>query len=172
LKDLLLLRHAKSGWDNPGLADIDRPLSKRGRKAGVRLQHWFTARKCRPALILCSSARRTRETLDQLLPAWPKPPEIRYLERLYLAEPDELLACLYEVSDATPSALLIGHNPGLQELALQLLPESQADIRTRIDMKFPTGALIRLSSRARSWSRLVPGKLKLVEYVTPAELQD
>ena len=172
MKDLLLLRHAKSGWDNPELADADRPLSKRGRKAGVRLAGWFQTRKCRPSLILCSSARRTRETLDLLLPAWPKPPEIRYLERLYLAEPDELMACVQEVSDATPSVLLIGHNPGLQEMALLLLPESQADIRARIDAKFPTGALIRLSSRARSWSRLVPGKLKLVEYVTPAELQD
>jgi phosphohistidine phosphatase len=172
LKDLLLLRHAKSGWENPGLADIDRPLSKRGRKAGVRLAGWFQAHKCRPALILCSDARRTRETLELLLPAWSQPPETRYLERLYLAEPDELMACLHEVSDATPSVLLIGHNPGLQELALQLLPVSASETRTRIDAKFPTGALVRLSSRARSWSRLAPGKLKLVTYVTPAELQD
>lgn len=170
MKDLLLLRHAKSSWDTPGQADIDRPLNKRGRKATVRLVDWFKTRKCSPALVLCSPAKRTRETLDLIQEAWSKPPEIRYQERLYLAEAEEMLQWLHDLSDAIPSALVIGHNPGLQELALALLPAAADDTRTRIEAKFPTGALLRLSTRARSWSKLGPDSTKLVEYVTPAEL--
>lgn len=172
MKDLLLLRHAKSSWEAPGRSDIDRPLNKRGRRAGVLLASWFKAHKCRPALVLCSPARRTRETLELVQAAWGKPPEIHYQERLYLAEADDLLAWLHELSDAIPSVLMIGHNPGLQELALRLLPESATDTGARIAGKFPTGALLRLSSRVRSWSRFGPDKTRLIEYVIPSELAD
>lgn len=172
MKDLLLLRHAKSSWEPPGRSDIDRPLNKRGRRAGVRLASWFKAQKLRPALVLCSPAKRTRETLELVQDAWGKPPEIHYQERLYLAEADELLAWLHDLSDAIPSVLVIGHNPGLQELALRLLPQSAADTSARIAGKFPTGALLRLSTRAKNWSQLGPDKTKLVAYVIPAELED
>lgn len=172
MKDLLLLRHAKSSWEAPGRSDIDRALNKRGRKAAVRLAAWFKAQKLRPALILCSPAKRTRETLELLQAAWSKPPEIHYQERLYLAEADDLLVWLHELSDAIPSVLVIGHNPGLQELALRLLPDSAAEASARIAGKFPTGALLRLSTRAKSWSGFGPGTAKLVEYVIPAELED
>lgn len=172
MKDLLLLRHAKSSWGASDQADIDRPLNKRGRKAAVRLATWFKAQKLRPALVLCSPAQRTRETLELVQAAWDKPPEIHYQERLYLAEAEDLLAWLHELSDAIPSVLVIGHNPGLQELALALLPATQAGTKARIAGKFPTGALLRLSSRVRSWSRFGPDKTRLIEYVIPSELAE
>lgn len=172
MKDLLLLRHAKSSWEVPDQADIDRPLNKRGRKAGVRLAAWFTQHKWRPALVLCSPAKRTRETLELVQAAWPTPPEIRYQERLYLAEPGDLLAWVHELSDAIPSVMLVGHNPGLQELALALLPKTEAEVAGRVAAKFPTGALVRLTSRVRSWSRFGPETTKLASYVIPADLED
>lgn len=172
MKDLLLLRHAKSSWGAADLADIDRPLNKRGRKAAVRLGALFKAQKLRPALVLCSPAKRTRETLDLVQAAWTKPPEIHYQERLYLAEAGDLLTWIHDLSDAIPSVLLVGHNPGLQELAVQLLPPSASELSARIAGKFPTGALLRLSSRVRSWSRFGPDTTKLVDYVVPSELED
>ncbi len=133
---------------------------------------WFKAQKLRPALVLCSPAKRTRETLELVQEAWATPPEIHYQERLYLAEPEDLLTWLHDLSDAIPSVLVIGHNPGLQELALRLLPASAAEASARIAGKFPTGALVHLSSRVRSWSRFGAETAKLVDYVIPSDLEE
>jgi phosphohistidine phosphatase len=158
---LYLLRHAKSSWDEPALADRDRPLAARGRDAANRIGHHLRSEQITPALVLCSSARRTRETLDRLhLDA---PVEIE--DGLYGASADELLARLRRLSDDVETVLLIGHNPAIQDLASTLAGGS-SPLR---DRKYPTGGLATLAFTG-SWSELQPGGAELLAFVIPREL--
>src|SRR5262245_59678675 len=120
MKELLLLRHAKSSWATPGLADFDRPLNTRGRRAARLLSRFFEDPGLRPALVLSSDAHRTRETLELIHGALASRVTIHLEPRLYLADPSTLLECLKKIPNDVPSVLMIGHNPGLQEFALEL----------------------------------------------------
>ena len=119
MKSLLLLRHAKSSWDEPGLADRDRPLAPRGRRAAKALAGHLGQEGVQPALVLCSSARRARETLERIAPALGEA-DVTIEDGLYGATEDDLLERLRAVPDSVPSAMLIGHNPAIQALALCL----------------------------------------------------
>ncbi len=168
----MLLRHAKSSWDDPLLDDFDRPLAKRGRKAAKQAGQWLKRHGVAPALILCSASARTRETLDLVLPALRSEPQIAYERRLYLADADDLLARLQEIADEVPSVLLIGHNPGMQDLALALAPTRMRRERRRLAEKFPTAAVAWFRSGAKSWSDIRPNETELVAYMRPADLKD
>jgi phosphohistidine phosphatase len=161
--ELHLLRHAKSSWDEPELPDHERPLAPRGRKAGKKLSRYLRADGIRPGLVLCSSARRTRETLELIGPSLGDP-VVEIEDRLYGAGSDDLLARLREVPEAIESALLIGHNPGLQDLALRLAPAER-----RLAEKFPTGALASFAAAA-PWARLGETPAVLTGYVVPRRL--
>src|SRR5262245_3633053 len=117
---LLLLRHGKSSWDDPALEDFDRPLSKRGIKASRLMGSYLGTEGPRPDLILCSSAARTRETLALVLEemAGP-PPKVQYEEGLYLATPTVLAGRLRRIPKGGRHVMLVGHNPGMQALALE-----------------------------------------------------
>ncbi len=115
-RQLLLLRHAKSSWDDPSLADHDRPLSKRGRKAAAAMRAAIFSRSPIPDRALVSTARRTRETFAALDP-WPEPPEVAFQEALYHASPSAMLDFVRKVDEFCRCVLLVGHNPGLMELA-------------------------------------------------------
>jgi phosphohistidine phosphatase len=161
--ELYLLRHAKSSWDEPGLADHERPLAPRGRKASKKLALYLRDQEIRPDLVLCSSARRTRETLERIRSSLGEPvAEIE--DGLYAADAASLLARLREVPEAVGSAFLIGHNPGLQELAILLAPSEP-----RLAAKFPTGALASFAI-ASPWSRVGETPAELTAYVVPREL--
>lgn len=160
---LWLLRHAKSSWDDPALADHDRPLSSRGRKACAVLRRHCAATGVTPALVLCSSARRTRETLAALAPALGEP-DVLVEDGLYLASARDLLTRLRALD--VESALLVGHNPGLQELVVSLA--RPGPLRTRVEAKLPTGALATLDHE--DWGGLGPDVAELVAYVVPREL--
>ena len=161
--ELHLLRHAKSSWDEPGLPDHERPLAPRGRKAARKLARYLHDEEIRPQLVLCSSAQRTRETLERVRSSLGEP-AVEFEDRLYGAGPDELLARLREVPEAVESALLIGHNPGIQELALRLTPSDP-----RLAAKFPTGALASFAVAER-WKRLGEALVQLTAFVVPREL--
>jgi len=120
---LLLLRHAKSDWSG-SLGDHDRPLAARGRKAAPRMGAVMRKKGYVPALVLCSTAERTKETLELLLPALRADPKIQYDRALYLAEWPVLLAILQGAAADTP-LLMIGHNPGLEQLASALAVQPQ-----------------------------------------------
>jgi phosphohistidine phosphatase len=172
VKDLLLLRHAKSSWDDPLLEDADRPLNKRGREAARRVARWFQDNSLMPAYVLCSPALRTRQTLDAIRPVLGPDARIELDPSIYLAEASDLFGRIKAVKSATPSVLLIGHNPGLQELALALTPARARRDRQRMAEKFPTAAFAWFRVRARSWSALEPEKMELVAYLRPADLKD
>lgn len=166
---LHLLRHAKSSWADEDLDDHDRPLSKRGRRDAETIARHL-ARGGTPDLVLSSTATRARGTLAPLL-EYLKPRRILLDRDLYLAPGAKLLQRLRKADEDVRAVLLIGHNPGLHELALLLAdPDTPVELPP-LSGKFPTGALA--SYRFGSeWRRLKPHAATLVAYVTPRELAD
>ena len=164
MKRLYLLRHAKSSWSDRSLADEERPLAPRGRKAAKRMAKELWRREIRPELVLCSFSRRTQETLELIASSLGDPAN-EVEESLYEAGSDGLLARLSAVSDTVSSVLVIGHNPGLQDLALRLAPGCE-----RLAEKFPTAALAAFELDAESWSELGQTKARLAAYVLPRKL--
>jgi len=164
---LLLLRHAKSSWVDPTLPDHDRPLASRGRRDAKRIAKHLAGLEFEPELVLCSSAVRTRETLELVRPALGNS-KVLFEDGLYGASSDELLARIRDVPDAVGSVMLIGHNPGLEQLAL-LLASSGDELRG-LETKFPTAALATLAVET-TWSRLAPGDAILRAYIVPKQLR-
>jgi len=166
---LLVLRHAKSSWTNAYLADYDRPLAPRGlRAAAAMAAHLATVDP--PALVLCSPARRTQDTLDFVRPHLPDSTDIRLEDDLYGAPAPFLLARLRQVADDVAGVLLVGHNPGLEDLVRALGGHGDPRLISRVRTKFPTGALATLTFDG-SWPTLGPGTARLEAFVVPADLE-
>jgi phosphohistidine phosphatase len=166
-KLLYLLRHAKSDWDDPALADKDRPLAPRGRKAASALAGHIERSGISPALVLCSPARRTMDTLWLISGSFRDPVEILVEEELYGAGMGDLLRRLRNVAEATPSVMLIGHNPAIHELALALA-RSVDDLK-QLKAKFPTGAMATLAVPG-AWKDLGAEPADLREFALPRQL--
>jgi phosphohistidine phosphatase len=163
---VLLLRHAKSSWKDPDLADHDRPLARRGRLAAELMAGYLRQHQMSPALVVCSSAARATETLDHLAPAL-RASEVRIEAGIYDASARDLLVRLREVPEPTASVMLIGHNPAIEDLAGRLAGNGSE--LERMAGKFPTGALAALELPGR-WRNLEPGQGRLVDFVTPRDL--
>jgi phosphohistidine phosphatase len=165
-KRLFLLRHAKSSWDDPGLPDHERPLAPRGRRSVKVLNEHLRENDIRPTQVLCSTSRRTRETLEGVAPGG----ETLIEAELYHADPEQLLERLHRVPDDVDSVMVIGHNPTLQITALRLSEAGSSNgdgsYRAQIRQKFPTAALATLSFECR-WSELGPGCARLADFVKP-----
>jgi phosphohistidine phosphatase len=162
MRTLYVLRHAKSSWGDPSLPDHERPLAPRGREACAALRRHCDEAGIRPQLVLCSTARRAGETLHELAPVLGDP-DVLVEEGLYHASREDLLARLQLVEQ--DSALLVGHNPGLQDLVLLLA--APGALRDRVAEKLPTGALVTLEVET-----LGAGGATLVALVTPRGLRD
>jgi phosphohistidine phosphatase len=163
---LLLLRHAKSSWDDPSLPDRDRPLTKRGRRAAERVGAHLRATAL-PGLVLCSSSRRTRETLERL---GLEGTETVVEDRLYGAAADDLLRRLRELPEDVGAVLVVGHNPGIQDLAVELAGTDAGPDGERLRSKFPTAALATFEVDA-GWAELGPRRARLRSFVVPRELE-
>ena len=166
MKRLFLLRHAKSSWDDPGLDDHERRLAPRGRRASKLIAEHLRRERIAPSLVLCSSASRTRETLERVIPALDRT-DVSFEDRLYQASSGSLLQRLREVPPHVDSVMLVGHQPAIQELALDLAGDGV--YLARMTAKFPTGALATLDFEG-DWSELGPGSAELVAFVRPNEL--
>jgi phosphohistidine phosphatase len=168
---LSLLRHAKSSWGDPGLDDHARPLAERGAKAAPEIGSYLRREELRPDLVLCSGAVRTRATLALVLAALgPPAPEIRYDDALYLASPGTLLDQVRKVDPVHRHVMMIGHNPGLHALALELIGEGARKDIAALATKFPTAALAILEFDAGSWGEIGAGAGRLERFVTPRRL--
>ena len=173
VRRLWLLRHAKSSWDDATLADFDRPLAPRGRAAAPRVAAWMAARTLLPDLVICSAARRTRETWDLVAPILAGRPDVTFSRDVYEAPADRLLAVLRAVPDAARAVLLVGHNPGMSDLAQELAGAgSDRGALGRLRRKFPTGAVALLESSAASWAELGVGTCRLTGFVRPKDLPE
>jgi phosphohistidine phosphatase len=169
-KRLILLRHAKSAWDDQDIADFNRPLSNRGRKAAPVVGAYLARAGYVPDLILCSSAQRAVETMELVIAGWPKQPTIRKQKSLYLAMPREMLK---RVQGCGPEAavMLVGHNPGIADLANWLCSEGDVAKRGALARKFPTGAVAIIDFEVEDWREVDAETGRLVEFVTPRTVE-
>jgi phosphohistidine phosphatase len=167
MRTLQLLRHAKSSWD--GDDDHDRPLAPRGVRAATLVGVHLAELEALPDLVLCSTARRAVETWERAEAQLPERPPVRYDDALYLAPPERILARIRKVEDGVRRLLVVGHNPGLQELAVELAGGPRSEGAARIG-KFATGALASFSLRRVGWSDLDARAAELADFVRPADL--
>jgi phosphohistidine phosphatase len=165
---LYLLRHAKSSWADPTLPDHERPLARRGRRDAKRIAKHLVRLGIQPQLVLCSSAERTRETLDRVRSALGAATTVSLEAQLYATSSEKLLERLRAVPEAVDSVMLIGHNPGLQDLAL-VLASTGAKL-DRLKAKLPTAALATLTLPRTTWRQLSRGDAVLDAYVIPKQL--
>lgn len=163
---LYLLRHAKSSWADDSLSDRDRPLAPRGRRAAQRLVRYFREQGIAPEVVLCSPALRTRQTLELIEPGLGGHTEVLVEDELYGAGAEQLLLRLRRLPGEVDSALVIGHNPGVQDLAVLLV--RGGDEREQLRAHFPTAALATLAIPA-GWPRLGRGGARLVGFRVPRD---
>jgi len=165
-KRLFVMRHAKSSWDNPGLDDHERPLAPRGQRAVEVMSSYLQSSSIEPQLVLCSSSRRTRETLRGIAVGGKHLIE----PALYAATCEEVLVRLQQLPEDVTSAMLIGHNPTIQMVVLRLSNHDGSGVadprRDAMKRKFPTGALATLAFEC-GWADLGAGRARLEEFVTP-----
>ena len=170
MKQLLLLRHAKSSWDNPGLADYDRPLASRGRKAARRMGRELAVRSWLPQRALVSPAARTRDTWEIASAEWPRIPEVSFAEALYEASAGQLLAEAQRTPERIGMLLMLGHNPGLEDFARGLAGDnSEPEALELLLEKFPTAALARFEFDGK-WEELRLGAARLTNCLRPKDL--
>jgi phosphohistidine phosphatase len=166
---LVLFRHAKSAWP-PDVPDHDRPLAGRGIGAAPVMGRWLRGAGLVPSLVLCSTARRARETWELAQTGLAATPPVIFEPGVYEATAGELLALIRAVPDQEGTLLLVGHNPGIGDLAALLAAAASGSAGPgdleRMRAKFPTAAIAVLRS-AGTWGDLAPRKARLTAFVTP-----
>lgn len=170
MKRLLLLRHAKSSWDNPDLADVARLLAPRGIEAALLMGHTIAQRNWLPDRALVSSAERTVETWRLVSGEWTSRPDASFSHTLYEAPADAILAEIRGNGGDGETLMVVGHNPGLEDLAGRLLAgSSHGKLAKALSEKFPTGALA-LFEYDGDWARLDSGAATLTHFLRPKDL--
>ena len=168
-KTLLLLRHAKSSWDDPALDDFDRPLAKRGREAAPRMAYEMAQRGWLPDHALVSTSLRTRQTWKLVAADLPATVSTTFEQSIYEAPAARILDAIRLMPDTVKTLLVIGHNPGFEDLVGLLAgPGSASAALEKVGRKFPTAGLVRLSL-ACVWADLAPGGAALSDFLTPRD---
>jgi phosphohistidine phosphatase len=169
MKILTLLRHAKSGWDDPVSRDFDRPLNPRGRRAARTVGREMKAQGLAFDLVLASPARRVVETLEEVATAY-GPLDPNFDERLYLPATATLLEIVRAVPDEVERLLLVGHNPGFEDLALRIAGPGHDALRSALEIKYPTGTVAEIGLPAARWADLREGSGRIVRFIRPRDL--
>jgi len=170
MKRLTILRHAKSSWNDTHLEDFNRPLNDRGWKAARRMGRELEKRGMKFDLVVASPAARARETIDGLTEKLRLNVEIRFEPRMYAASEEMLLKIVRDIHEGAHAPLLVGHNPGLQQLIVALTKSDPDDLRSRVNQKFSTAALAVIELPAHRWTEVEPGTGKITELILPKEL--
>ncbi len=165
---LILMRHAKSSWNDTTLEDHDRPLNKRGRRSAEAVGKWLAEHGYRPDMVLSSDSARTRETWERMAPHLPAPRQIVWTRSLYLAGPSAFLHALRDVRDAR-SVLMLGHNPGISHFASAIVGAPPHHERFG---DYPTGATLVAEFDRASWAEVTPASGRAVDFMVPRELTD
>jgi phosphohistidine phosphatase len=161
MKTLLLMRHAKSSWDSGDLPDHDRPLNARGERTAPSMALLLREAGLAPRLILSSTALRARETAFAVARAYDWKPEIRLQHELYMAEPATILAQVASAPDDVEQLVVVGHNPGMEDLVSDLAVMRQS---------MPTAGIARFSAKISHWSEMPKSRAELVHVWRPKEL--
>ena len=172
MRRLILLRHAKSSWADPGASDHDRPLNRRGQEAAPKIGTYLNRHRLIPDCVLCSTARRARETWDLVSAEIPAAPPASYVERLYNAAGRAIVDVVRRAPPDATALLLVGHNPGIQDAATLLIAAGDLDDRERLREKLPTGALVVIDFAITQWSKLHPHAGRLERFVVPRMLEE
>ena len=172
MKKVILLRHAKSSWDDPLLDDHDRPLNKRGKAAAPVIGAWLAYRKHLPDAVLCSSSARTLETVKGLREAMPSLPKAQIDPGLYHASPCEIRDRLAQLPKNVTCVMVVGHQPGLSALARKLSDGQENRRCRRAYEHFPTAAAAVLEIDTAHWSDLDFATARFVDFAKPRELMD
>ena len=162
MKTLMLLRHAKSSWRDPAIADFDRPLNDRGRKAAELIGKFIASQNVNIDLVISSPAVRARQTIDLVLRAAKRSPEMRFDQRVYEASPTLLLEITSQIEDDRKSVLLVGHNPGMEELLALLVG---------VEQHMPTASLAKVVLSSKKWDKIMGEKGVLESFVRARELR-
>lgn len=164
MRELLILRHAKSSWDHSGLCDHERPLNPRGERDAPRIGRLLRAERCVPDRIVSSTATRAHSTAEAVAEACGCDREIALTDRLYMAEPEDCLAVLRELESTDGRVMLVGHNPCCEELVELLTSRSE---------RMPTAALARIALPFDDWGAAAPDvRGELLALWRPKELPD
>lgn len=166
---LILYRHAKSAWRD-GVEDHDRPLAERGRRDAPRMGRHLREEGLVPGLALVSSALRTQETWELTRPALGHDVPAKIRPEIYEARPDALLDTIRQTPAEVMTLLVIGHNPGLEQLARLVMADDGGEAGRRLRAKFPTAAVAVLDFEAEDWWKLGPKRAALARFVTPKSL--
>jgi len=162
MKTLYLLRHAKSSWADANLADFDRPLNGRGRRAAETIGNYLKANNITPDLILCSTALRTRETLALVTKTTEWTTNVRYDQRIYEASSSRLVEVVSEIDNDRDVVMLIGHNPGLEQLLFLLTQQREG---------MSTATLAKIALNMTTWTAIMNTKGTVEWVVSPRELE-
>lgn len=167
---LAIMRHAKSDWGQPDLADFDRPLNERGRKAAKRVGRELRHRNFRFDHVLASPAVRVRETLGRLWRGYEAELDVTFDPRIYDASVDTLLELVRAIPANVHAPLLVGHNPGLHRLVLELTADEDHGLRQKVSQNLPTAAVALVELSGERWDETALGSGKIVELILPREL--
>ncbi|MGJ3647594.1 SixA phosphatase family protein [Sphingomonas sp. GlSt437] len=171
MKTLTLLRHAKSGWNDPVARDFDRPLNDRGRRAAQTMGRYLRSIDLGFDHVVASPAKRVVETLEEVGRGYGQAIEPAWDRRIYLASGSTLLDVVADLPAGASHALLVGHNPGLEDLALMLVPDQAGnDLRDALETKYPTATLATMTLDIDAWADAAPGCATLDRFVRPRDL--
>ncbi|MCP1468951.1 phosphohistidine phosphatase [Sphingobium sp. OAS761] len=171
MKRLTLLRHAKSDWDDPVARDFDRPLNRRGEKAARTMGEFAARKQMRFDALIASPAVRVVQTLETFFDGFGTTLEPRWDRRIYLASSPTLFDVLRDLPDSADSVLMAGHNPGLEELILDLVPDDGASsLREDVEVKFPTASIAVMELGIDHWSEVRENAATLASFTRPRDL--
>jgi phosphohistidine phosphatase len=175
VKTLSMLRHAKSGYDDPLLRDFDRPLNTRGRKAAVTMGQWLRRARAKGEMpefdtVIASPAVRCRQTIEGVEEGLGQPLAPLYEKRIYLCSSATLVELIAGFPADHDHALLIGHNPALEDLLLELVPQGSTPLRDEAEVKYPTATLARLDLDIDRWAQVDGGRARLAHFIRPRDL--
>lgn len=170
MKRLTLLRHAKSGEDLSVMRDFDRHLNGKGRRAARAIGRHMRDSELQFDRIIASPATRVAETIEEVAAGYGGALAPDWERRIYLASAAELLELVHEAPDSASSLLVIGHNPGLEQLVLLLVPDQASGARLSVEEKYPTASLAEIALDVGHWSDVAPGSGRLTRFVRPRDL--
>jgi phosphohistidine phosphatase len=170
-KTLYLLRHAKSGWDDPVARDFDRPLNKKGERAARLMGQWMASNGLNFEHVIASPAVRVIETLDGVWAGYGRKIEPTWERRIYLASGATVLDVLREVDDAHEVVLVVGHCPAVEDVVFDLIPDDgSSPLRDLVEEKYPTAALAQIELPIKTWADIGQPVAHLKRFVRPRDL--
>lgn len=168
---LYLLRHAKSDWSDAVARDFDRPLNKRGDKAAMVMGQYLKRENVRFDHVVASPAVRVIDTIDGVVKGYGQRIEANWDRRIYLASSASLMDVLRDINDGPKSVLMVGHNPGMEDMVFDLVPDDgSSPLRDDVYEKYPTGTLAEIELAIDNWADIDRGKGKLVRFIRPRDL--